>query len=261
MPYVAIAPYIAYASLAIAAAGAAVGTVSAIQQGQAAKQSAAYNARVAENNATVERYNAEMQAQQAEFNARNVAAQMAFEQDAARRQTHEVGTVSAQNEDAARLKRDRAMAEYSNRVGGSGIQATGSSQDVWADLGAQGDKEAEAIRQNGIFQRNEISTSLTSSMNRGNLEIWQIRSAASVGAYNSQTAINRSISSSRLSMMEGKNAVTSSYYGAAGSVLSGLGSMAGTAAGMNQYPNIGATSKGGAYNPYAQVRSATPAYS
>ena len=281
MPYAAAIPYI---MLAVTAASAGVAAYSAIQQGQAAKQSANYNAQVANNNAQVERYNAQMQAQQAAYNAQVVAAQMAFEQDAANRRLAEIDRrgadivktgdnqrlVAAQNEDEARLKRDRAMAEFKNRVAGSGVQVTGSSEDVWKDLGAQGDREAARIRQNGIFQQNDInaafaanrfdswntSANLTESMNAGNLEIWRLRSGASVNGYNSQIAINRNIASARLSSMEGNNAVTSSYYNAAGSILSGIGDSMQTGAAINQYPKIGATSPGGAYNPNAQVRKA-----
>lgn len=281
MPYAAAIPYI---MLAVTAASAGVAAYSAIQQGQAAKQSADYNTQVAENNAQVERYNAQMQRQQAEYNAQVVAAQMAFEQDAANRKLAEIDRrgativktgdnqrlVAAQTEDEARLKRDRAMAEFKNRVAGSGVQVTGSSEDVWKDLGAQGDRQIARIRQDGEFQQADInsafaanrfdawstSASLTESQNAGNLEIWRLRSGSTVNAYNSQTAINRSIASGQLSQMEGNNAVTSSYYSAAGSILSGAGDAMQTGAAINQYPKIGATSPGGAYNPNAQTRKA-----
>lgn len=154
----------------MAAAGTAVSVYSSVQQGQQTEKAANFNAKVAENNALASQ-------QQAEF-------------------------------DVNRIRRKNVLLAGRQRAAAakSGVELSGSVDDVMFDSSVQGELEAMAA------------------------------------LYTGEVAANRERSGGQLSRMQGQNAKETSYYNAGGSILSGAGSS--LKIGADYYANQQPTFKG-----------------
>jgi len=236
-----------YVAAAVTVVAGVVGAMGAIQSGQAAQQASRYNAEVQRNNAIAEEYNRQYQNQLASEQTQIIQNNLSVQQAQAAERIRLIDEESRMQEasqrrqaDEARLAGDRKQATMINNAGANGVAMSGSVLDVWSDLGTQSDALALEYDESALRTRHSAELSiwatnagLVDATNQTNESIWAIGNDNAAMNWNSRTSQSKSRSGANLSIFEGNNARTSSYYSAAGSILGGAGQA------YSNFPTIG----------------------
>lgn len=135
-------------SVATTVASAGIGAVGAVQQGNAAKAAADYNAKVAQNNAVIARQNADLARSEAD----------AEEQTVRRRTAGQLGTAGA-------------------AIGASGLTSEGTPLDVLEETAALGELDALTVRWGGDLKARSFEQQATGYESSAVLERMQGRAA------------------------------------------------------------------------------------
>ena len=246
---------IEYAYLATAIIGTAASTgiamYSADQQAKSQAAIADYNRQINEQNAAIARNAAIAQAQAAQYNA-NVAKNMAdYRQQAADAQTRQ----SQEQANRIRQERDRILGLQRSQFAKGGVTPEGSPLAVLADTFYQGELAAVDEKRKGYeFSQAQTYQSLLEK-NAAEYQfataLWEEKTAGAGYRINMRQADIQ-----QMAGMAQADATQLGGYAAGASGVAQMGQI-----GMSAYGNstskaaaTGATSHGGAYNPYAQVR-------
>lgn len=207
MPFLAAIPVgvVIGASIAATVASTAVAAASAIQQAQAQRNAANYNAQVAANNAQVTEWQRGQQDQEYARQGQLIAQQG--------------------SEEASRMEqKNRAdMASHINNALTSGVTLSGSALDT--TKGAAINDELDVLGE-------QYNT---------NLQLYANQERASNADYNSLVQERAGVASSSLLISQGQNAITSGAFSATGSIIGGVSRVGNTLDSMNRYPNFGSS--------------------